>query len=399
MVGAGPAGLALAGACGARGLRTTLVAPDPFAGFTNNFGVWVDEIARAGFSDCLEHSWPTTVVRFGKGRRLAIPRAYGRIDNRLLFRALRSRCEAGRVTFMAGEAKRVEHGRDGSALSLASNETVEARLVVDATGHAPQLVAVPPEPAVAAQVAFGYEIDVTGQGLDPSRMILMDYDDEHLPAAEDRTWPTFLYAMPLGRDRVFLEETSLVARPPADIAMLERRLKLRMAALGTEARLVHSVERCFIPMGAALPRMPQRVIGFGGAARMVHPATGYMMNRALLLAPAVARAAQDALDLADLERAAAHVWTAVWPEERVKAWRLLRLGMDVLTSLDTTSTQDFFHAFFQLPMGRWIQFLSGEAGPAALRAAMVLFFQKAPTRLKMRVVGRSVRWLLRPHPD
>lgn len=397
VVGAGPAGLALAAACGARGMRTAVVAPDPFAGFTNNFGVWVDEVAQAGFADCLEHSWPTTVVGFGRGRTRTFPRAYGRIDNQLLLQRLIERCEAGGVTFVAGEAERVEHGRDRSELRLISGERVEARLTFDATGHAPRLVSVPIEDRVAAQVAYGLEIEVRGQSLDPSRMILMDFDDAHLPAGEDRGVPTFLYAMPLARDRAFLEETSLVARPPVDIALLERRLALRMAALGVEARVVRSVERCFIPMGGGLPRMPQRVIGFGAAARMVHPATGYMMNRSLLRAPLVARAAEEALRVEDPHRAAAHVWAAVWPPDRVKSWALFRLGMDILTAMDTTSTQDFFSAFFQLPTDRWVQFLSGEATAGEVRSAMAGLFQRMPIRLKSRIVWRSLGWLLAPH--
>ena len=44
--------------------------------------------------------------------------------------------------------------------------------------------------------------------------------------------PSFLYAMPLGGNRVFLEETCLVARPPMPFATLKRRLERRCKALG-----------------------------------------------------------------------------------------------------------------------------------------------------------------------
>lgn len=36
--------------------------------------------------------------------------------------------------------------------------------------------------------------------------------------------PSFLYGMPLGHNRVFLEETCLVAKPPLPFAQLKRRL-------------------------------------------------------------------------------------------------------------------------------------------------------------------------------
>ena len=43
----------------------------------------------------------------------------------------------------------------------------------------------------------------------------------------DRETPSFLYAMPLGGERVFLEETCLVARPALPFATLKRRLERR----------------------------------------------------------------------------------------------------------------------------------------------------------------------------
>lgn len=48
--------------------------------------------------------------------------------------------------------------------------------------------------------------------------------------------PSFLYAMPLGGGRVFLEETCLVARPALPFATLKRRLERRCKALGITVR-------------------------------------------------------------------------------------------------------------------------------------------------------------------
>jgi hypothetical protein len=44
--------------------------------------------------------------------------------------------------------------------------------------------------------------------------------------------PSFLYAMPLGGNRVFLEETCLVAKPALPFAVLKRRLERRLKAVG-----------------------------------------------------------------------------------------------------------------------------------------------------------------------
>ena len=98
--------------------------------------------------------------------------------------------------------------------------------------------------------------------------------------------------MPLETDgggprRVFFEETSLVARPAVTLAECERRLKLRLAHLGIDVVEVcadEPPELCYIPMGGPRPDPRQRVVAFGAAAALVHPATGYQLCRALAAA-------------------------------------------------------------------------------------------------------------------
>jgi lycopene beta-cyclase len=80
--------------------------------------------------------------------------------------------------------------------------------------------------------------------------------------------------MPFSPTKIFLEETSLVARPALGFQDLKDRLKARMAHLGIKVTAVEEEEYCLIPMGGVLPRFPQRVLGIGGTAGMVHPSTG-----------------------------------------------------------------------------------------------------------------------------
>ena len=47
-----------------------------------------------------------------------------------------------------------------------------------------------------------------------------------------------------------------------------------MWGLCAQIRAVEEEEYCLIPMGGVLPRVPQRVLGIGGTAGMVHPSTG-----------------------------------------------------------------------------------------------------------------------------
>ena len=89
-----------------------------------------------------------------------------------------------------------------------------------------------------------------------------------------RELPTFLYAMPFSKTRVFLEETSLVARPAVAFEELRERLRARMAHMGIRVTAVEEEEFCLIPMGGVLPKFPQRVLGIGGTGGMVHPSTG-----------------------------------------------------------------------------------------------------------------------------
>jgi len=73
---------------------------------------------------------------------------------------------------------------------------------------------------------------------------------EH-PAAGEGLWgterevPSFLYAMPVGGRRVFLEETCLVAKPALPFAALKRRLHRRLAAMGLKACALSKWVACF----------------------------------------------------------------------------------------------------------------------------------------------------------
>ena len=122
--------------------------------------------------------------------------------------------------------------------------------------------------------------------------------------------------------QVFFEETSLVARPGLPLKELERRTYLRLEHLGVELKGKHPDEPdelSYIPMGGPPPDANQRVIAFGAAAALVHPATGYQLCRMLAAAPKVA----DALITAHREKrtpdaAARAAYAAVWcvPESR-----------------------------------------------------------------------------------
>jgi lycopene cyclase-like protein len=138
-------------------------------------------------------------------------------------------------------------------------------------------------------------------------------------------------------------------------------------------------ERCVIPLGIAPPRRDQRIVAFGAAAGMVHPASGYQLARALASAPEVARAIAEGRTP---HEAALRAYDVVWPASRLRAWDLFTFGMETLCRLDTSGTRAFFEAFFSLPPETTLRFLRAELGPASIAAAMARMLVVAGPRLR-----------------
>lgn len=385
VVGAGPAGWAAAAALRGEGLDVTLVAPDPQAPFRNGYGVWVDEIEGLGLDDVLERTWTAARVHVGAGPGVRLDRRYARIENgrlraRLMERASGAVLEQGAVLAVTPVV-----GEDTLEARLSGGRVCRARIVIDASGHESRLLVQSAGPQPGWQVAYGRRIEVDRHPFPLDEAVLMDFRlaEESFAA---RVEPSFLYALPESPNVVFVEETSLVARPAVRIEAMEARLDARLRRLGIRARRVLDVERCFIPMGGPPPPEAQTVVGFGGAARMVHPATGYLLARVLRTAPRLARAARIALDRGeDRDARARRLWNAVWSPAERSAHDLFRFGTEVLVELDTATIESFFAAFFSLPDEDWRTYLAGTAGPTAVRRAMRGVFARAPWALRWRL--------------
>jgi len=132
--------------------------------------------------------------------------------------------------------------------------------------------------------------------------VLMDYRCDHLSFEQRQQAPTFLYVMDLGQGRFFVEETSLAAAPALSFVSLQQRLEQRLAHRGIAIEAVEHVEHCLFPMNPALPDRRQPVVGFGGAASMVHPASGYMIGSLLRRGPPLAADLAAALAAAESGR-------------------------------------------------------------------------------------------------
>ncbi len=394
VIGAGPAGAIIAAALGDRGLRVGgLSARDPGAAWPNTYGIWQDELVPLGLTHLLSHTWAEGFAYFAEGP-VALGRTYGLFDNQRFQAHWRDRHSCNGTLWHQGKAVAVTHTPHSTQVTTDDGKELEARLVIDATGHQSALVQRPAAP-LAYQAAYGVVGRFSVNPIPPGQFVLMDYRSDHLPMAErEAAPPTFLYAMDLGDGVFFLEETSLASDPPVSFDRLEYRLKCRLQALGTQVQEVHHVEHCLFPMTSPMPRFDQRIVGFGGAASMVHPASGYMVGILLRRAPLLAEAIATAFNGPNptpttLARAA---WDGLWPRTRLRNYYLYRFGLEKLMRFEEEQLKHFFDTFFSLPQPFWAGFLADTFTTPQLVWAMLRLFGQAPRDVTwglMQFMGRE----------
>ena len=411
VLGGGPAALAIAAALAEEGLRVALLAPhDPRAPWPNTYGVWGDEVDALGLGHLLEHRWSHTVSYFGGGSAdpadpANAPTPHGRDYGLFSRAALQSHwleaCERGGVAIQQGQASGFEleaagNGDGCTLLRCADGSSQRTRLLVDATGHQPVFVQRPDEGPVAGQAAYGIVGRFSAPPVEPQQFVLMDYRSDHLSPEERLEPPTFLYAMDLGEGRFFVEETSLALAPPVPYATLQERLQRRLAHRGVRVEQVEHEEFCLFPMNLPLPDLHHPVLGFGGAASMVHPASGYMVGALLRRAPAVAAAVAALLrsepwaGSAQLARAG---WQALWPLDLRRKHALYQFGLEKLMRFSEPQLRGHFATFFALPREQWYGFLANTASVPELLEAMVRLFATAPWSVKAGLMGMQGREL------
>jgi lycopene beta-cyclase len=403
VIGAGPAGLAISAALARAGLRVGCLAPAHPSPWPNNYGLWEDEIAGLGIEDCYDRRWKTPVAYTGstsaKDTNIhELDRAYLRLDNDKLRARLIDWCDEHDVRWIEGIAESISLDERGVTLLDKDDQRHEATLLVDATGHRPMFVEREQGAADAFQAAYGFVGDFDRSPIGTDGLVLMDFREDSAQGGPRRgSAPTFLYAMELGDGRFFVEETSLAHRPAMTFDVLEDRLAQRLRARDSAVIGVEDVERCLIPMNNPLPKLDQQVVGFGAAASMVHPATGYQMASMFRTAPKVAEAIADALAPgpggapgASPKEASRRAWEAIWPQDKVRARRLWIFGLESILRFDAKQTRQFFDAFFSLPAEQWQGYMSGTIGPREVAQVMWSLFRGAPMSLRMALAGHAV---------
>ncbi len=383
VVGGGPAGRAVAAACGRVGLRTTLVDRSPERPWRATYAAWADELPSGLPGTAIATSTPARA--FGRtGHDLGW--YYTVLDVDGLRAHLDAELAAAEVTVSSGRVTAMTARDAGSAVELADGSALTARLVIDAGGRWQPLAAGRAGGTAAEQTAVGVVVnqDLARPLLEPGTSLIMDWRADH---GEDG-WPTFLYAVPLGDDRVLLEETSLARRPGLGLPELRGRLHKRLAAHGITVPENAVEERVHFPLDT--PRHPDHpALGFGAAAPLMHPATGYSVATSLRLAPRVAAAVAGSpgspLDAAR---------SALWPRSARLVHAFRRKGLEALLRMPAEQVPEFFERFFAIsPRHRWAYLIGREDLPGTA-VAMAALFREADLAMGLRLVG-SVRHRVR----
>ena len=110
-------------------------------------------------------------------------------------------------------AKDIKEKNKLSEVTCFSGLRIKARLVIDASGHKSNFVKRPVQNEIAQQAAYGIVGKFTSPPVNKEQFVLMDFRPNHLNNEEKLSSPSFLYAMDLGNETFFVEETSLASYP------------------------------------------------------------------------------------------------------------------------------------------------------------------------------------------
>lgn len=405
VLGSGPAGSAIASLLGADGKLDVVLADQNFdRDWVPNYGVWKDEwetvvdryrefgVDFEGGHEgrSVDREWAVTDCYFGGSfdipmeQRMRLDRPYYRVDRFALKKSLSKNFRVVKANHFS-EAIGINiykptgslvHDEDGTTILLKKKGevnplTMRAKIVIDTTGHETKLTLKDTREFYTSpgfQIAYGATVEIDESNApdstkvgpyDKEAMTLFDYRTDHFVDEADlikaTKAPTFMYAMPLRDNKVFFEETSLVARPAVSFQECKERFFKRMDYLGIKVTKVVEEEYCYIPMGGALPMRDQRILALGGAAATVHPSTGYHLCRGLMGATDVAKAIKQELESKNpnIDRAVASSYHALWSPGNIRQRNFATFGGEFLMKQNVVGLRGFFDGFFRLPLEQW----------------------------------------------
>ncbi len=390
ILGSGPAALCLAAELSNQDLNIQCISTkSPYEKWSNTYGIWASELEELGLESLLSHRWSSTVSFFGNGldKKGNLPTNhkydYGLIDRESFQETLLKKCKG--INWVNDKATEIYTINKISQVVCESGLKYKSRLVIDASGHKSKFIKRPVSKKVAQQAAYGVVGKFSSPPVLKDQFVLMDYRSNHLTKKELSESPSFLYAMDLGNDVFFVEETSLASFPALSFDYLKNRLINRLKNRGITIETIIHEENCLFPMNLPLPLRTQPILAFGGAASMVHPASGYMVGSLLRRAPMLAKQLSILLKDPSLTsvQLAQKGWKILWPNELIQRHKLYQYGLKRLMSFDEKMLRSFFLNFFQLSTNEWAGFLTNTLPLPKLIYVMTKMFVKSPLDIKL----------------
>jgi len=390
ILGSGPAALCLASELAKKNLTIMGISTkSPKEKWENTYGIWASELEALGLESLLSHRWSNTVSFFGngiseKGNKSTEHRYdYGLINQEAFQNELLKKCKG--IEWLNETAKQITEEKNISEVICFSGLKLKARLVIDASGHKSNFIKRPAKKDVAQQAAYGIVGKFSSPPVEKDQFVLMDFRPDHLNKNEKLASPSFLYAMDLGNETYFVEETSLASYPALSQDRLKKRLFTRLENKDIKIKEIYHEENCLFPMNLPLPLKKQFVLGFGGAASMVHPASGYMIGSLLRRAPLLAEKLaiylkepnQSSIELASKG------WEVLWPNELTLRHKLYQYGIQRLMRFDEGKLRSFFSSFFKLSTKEWVGFLTNTLPLPKLIYVMSKMFINSPLKIKL----------------
>ncbi|WP_424806802.1 lycopene cyclase family protein [Rhodococcus sp. 27YEA15] len=362
VLGGGPGGRSLAYRCAVRGLSVTVLDPRADRAWTPTYAMWEDELPE----------WVADGVVASRTERPAVWATRTRTLDRtyvvLNTSKLQSFLSSSSVQFKTLRAESV----DNNTVRTADGAEFTGAVIVDARGSSRNTHA-------ARQTAYGVVLDreSAAPALGGQEAWFMDWRADNGTVLGDA--PSFLYAVPLDDDRILLEETCLVGRPPLALSELRRRLHARLGARGCDVPADADVEGVrFSVEGSRARRGPIR---FGAAAAMMHPGTGYSVAAALSEADGAAAAIVNGRDPN----------AVLWPPTARAVHALRRVGVTALLTLHHEDAAAFFDVFFALPIEAQRAYLSDRRDVVGAAKAMTAMLRSSSPRVRRTLLRAPLR--------
>jgi lycopene beta-cyclase len=290
----------------------------------------VKEQASAFVWPLVEHSWPGYDVRFPDLSR-SLDEPYAAVRSQRVHEVV-SREFAARPECRLLLGQRAE-SVTSTAASLASGEMLRGAVVIEARG-----------PDHLAPGVFGYQkflgLELKLKAPPPiDRPLLMD------ALVPQRDGFRFMYALPLGRDRVLLEDTYFSESPELDRERLEAEIIGYAERNGYAVQYVAREETGVLPLPTRLSSAPNPapggpfIAGYQGA--WFHPVTGYSFPVAVRVAEAVASASAGEL--------ASTVWPELVREQRRQLRFCLFLNRLFFGAFAPEKRRHVIERFYRLP--------------------------------------------------